>query len=168
MKRLLVLVAVLVTAAAVSESVAAASPTTIQFSAAFGGRYSCLGPCALATDFSLTGLAHPDAPGLGTLTYTGTGSVLSYDPLSNCLAQSLNFAFTTQNGSAGKDTFYISTSSDTFCFTADPNVSTEIATFAITGGTGRFAGATGSGTFAVTALTHPQKGSGSLTATMTY
>ena len=94
--------------------------------------------------------------------------MLSYDAVTNCLTQSKNFAFTTQNGGAGKDTFYISTTSDTFCFTTDPNVSTETATFDITGGTGRFAGATGSGTFAVTSLAHPQKGSGTLTATMTY
>jgi hypothetical protein len=57
---------------------------------------------------------------------------------------------------------------DAFCFTDDPNVSLETASFDITGGTGRFAAATGSGTFSVTALTHPQKGSGTLTAAITY
>ncbi len=167
-KWLVVLAAVLVIAAAVGQGVAAAGPTTIQFNAAFGGHYSCPGPCATATDFSLTGLAHPDSHSLGTLTYTGGGTVLSYDPLSNCFAQSLYFAFTTQNGDAGKDTFYVSTISDTACLTTDPNVLSETATFDITGGTGRFAGATGSGTFAVTSIVHPQKGSGTLAATITY
>jgi hypothetical protein len=93
------------------------------------------------------------------------GTVLDYDPVTNCLDQSENWALTTQNGDS---TIYFSTTSDTFCFTADPNVSIENGTFTITGGTGRFAAATGSGTFRLRVLTHPQKGSGTITATITY
>jgi hypothetical protein len=150
------------------QGVAGASPTTINFNATFGGPYTCLGPCATATNFTLLGMAHADSKSLGTMKYTGVVELLSYDPVSNCAAQAETFAFTTQNGDTGKDTFYLSTTSDALCFTDDPNVALETASFDITGGTGRFAGATGSGTFAVTPLTHPQKSSGTLTATITY
>jgi len=149
------------------QGVARAS-TTIDVSWTIHGPYSCLGPCATATNFMGTGIGHSESKALGTMTYSFVGTVLDYDPVTNCLVQSENWAFTTQNGSKGKDTIDLSTTSDAFCFTDDPNVSIETATYAITGGTGRFAGATGSGTFVLTVLTHPQKGSGTFTATITY
>jgi hypothetical protein len=148
--------------------VASASTTTITFTATTHGPYACLGPCSTATQFTANGIAQTDSKSLGTLTYSGTGTVLDYNPVTNCLDQAENFAFTTQNGHDGKDTFYLTMTTDTFCFTDDPNVSIETATFQITGGTGRFVGAAGSGTWTLTVLTHPQKGSGTLTATITY
>ena len=129
------------------------------------GPYSCVGPCATATDFSVKGNAHADSKDLGEMRYTGAGTVLDYDPATNCLIQSETYAFTTQNG---KDTINLQTISDTFCFTDDPNSSIETAAFTITGGTGRFAGATGSGTFQLGVLTHPQKGSGTFIADISY
>ena len=150
------------------QGTAGASPTTIDFNATFGGPYTCLGPCATATDFTLKGMANADSKSLGTMTYTGIVKVVDFDPVSNCAFQEETFAFTTQNGHDGKDTFFLSTTSDALCFTDDPNVAIETASFDITGGTGRFAGATGSGTFLVTALAHPQRGTGTITATITY
>ena len=38
-------------------------------------------------------------------------------PVSNCAFQEETFAFTTQNGHDGKDTFFLSTTSDALCFT---------------------------------------------------
>jgi hypothetical protein len=176
MKRFRVAVAALATALVVcvtpsfGSAPGSASPSraTIQFNATLKGSYACLGPCATATDFTANGIANADTNSLGTMTYSVVGSVLDYDPLTNCLDQSEDWLLTTKNGHDGKDTIYLTTISNTLCFTADPNVSLETGTLNITGGTGRFAGATGSGTFTDTPLGHPQKSSGTLTATITY
>ena len=140
----LTLVVCVILSLGVWQGVASASTNTIDFSATIRGPYACPGPCASATEFTLNGIANADAKSLGTMTYTGAGVVLDFDPVANCLVQSENFAFTTQNGRDGKDTFYVATTFDALCFTDDPNVLNETATFDITGGTGRFAGATGS------------------------
>jgi hypothetical protein len=144
----------------------AAASSTISVSMSERGSYSCLGPCATATYFNVSGVAHTDA--FGTMTYVTQGTVLDYDPDTNCLDQSEVWALTAQNGHGGKDTLWLTTTSDTFCFTADANVSNESATFAISGGTGRFANATGTGTLSETVLTHPQVGSGTLTLSITF
>jgi len=127
------------------------------------GPYACVGPCATATSYFAWGVVHPDSKPFSTMKDSLSGTVLDYNPVTNCLDQAENLAFT-----KGNDTIYFSTTSDTLCFTADPNVSIETAAFAITGGTGRFAGATGSCTFNLNVLTHPQKGSGTFTMTITY
>ena len=141
---------------------------TIQVNATLKGSYECLGPCATATDFTADGIAHTDPNSLGTMTYSVVGRVLDYNPVTNCLDQSEDWSLTTKNGHDGKDTIYLSTTSNAVCFTDDPNVMLETGTFNVTGGTGRFAGATGSGTFMDTPRGHPQKSSGTLTATITY
>ena len=151
----------------VGQGVARAS-TTVNVSWTIHGPYACVGPCATATSFMGNGIAHSDSKVLGTMTYSFVGEVLYYDLATNCLVQSEDWAFTTQNGHEGKDTIDLSTTSDTFCFTDDPNVSIETATYDITGGTGRFSGATGAAFSELTILTHPQKGSGTFTATITY
>ena len=51
-------------------------------------------------------------------------------------------------------TIDLSTTSDTFCFTNDPNVSIETATHNITGGTGPFSAATGTAASQMT-VSHP-------------
>jgi hypothetical protein len=138
--------------------------TTVSFTIAERGSYACLGPCATATYFNVTGIGHSAA--LGTMAEVAQGTVLGFDPSTNCLTQSENWALTFRNGHLGKDTLYLSTQEDTFCFTADPNVSHETATFVITGGTGRFANATGSAQLVETVLTHPQIGYGVVTGVM--
>ena len=152
----------------VSQSVARARSTTISFTAQERGSYACLGPCATATNFTFNEIVHTGSKALGTATLSAVGTVLDFNPATNCLDQSEQWALTTQSGNAGKDSIFISTNTDTFCFTNDPNVSIETATFAITGGTGRFADATGSGSSTETVLTHPQTASGTITATITY
>jgi hypothetical protein len=99
------------------------------------------------------------------MTESGVGTVQTFDPVSNCLLQSENYVFTSQNG---KDTIDLTTTSDTFCFTSNPNVSIETATYTITGGTGRFSAATGTGSSLETVLTHPQTGSGTFNLSLTY
>jgi hypothetical protein len=158
------LVVAVVLSLGVLQGVASAS-TTINTTMTERGSYSCLGPCATATYFTITGKLHADSKVLGTMAESGTGTVLDYNPVTNCLDNLENYAFTTQNG---KDTIYLATTSDTYCFTPDPNVNIETATYTITGGTGRFAGATGSATSVITVLTHPQTGSGSFALNITY
>lgn len=146
----------------------ARASTTISVSWTIHGPYSCLGPCSSAAQFMGNGIAHSDSKALSTMTYSFVGTVLYYNPATNCLDQTENWAFTTQNGSQGKDTINLSTTSDAFCFTHDPNVSIETATYVITRGTGRFSGAAGTAASELTILTHPQKGTGTFTATITY
>jgi hypothetical protein len=126
--------------------------------------YSCLGPCATATYFSADGIAHSGSQSFGTMTDSETGQVLNLLP-DGCYAQSENWAFTTQKG---KNTFFLTTTSSTFCPTANPNIFLENNTFTITGGTGIFSNATGAGTFVLTARVHPQTSRGTLSGTITY
>jgi hypothetical protein len=144
-------------------SVAASSSQKIHMS--FSGPYSCIGPCATATFFSVHGDGHSAA--LGPMRYIGEGEVLGYNATTNCLKQKEAWALTVQNGDVPRDRLFLTTTSDRFCFTSDPNVSHETGAFTITGGKGMFKGATGSGTFKITVLTNPQEGSGVLNANIT-
>jgi hypothetical protein len=144
---------------------AAGASTTASLTLTARADYSCVGPCASATTFTVDGVAHPRSGGHGAMTFSAVGSVLSFDPATNCLIQAENWALTTQKG---EDTIFFSTTSDTLCFTANPNVSLETAAFTITGGTGRFTDATGGGTFNFTVLTHPQTASGTISLNVTY
>jgi hypothetical protein len=144
--------------------VVARASTTSNLNLRESGDYSCVGPCATATYFSVRGIARPGSGSFATMTLSAAGTVLSVNP-DGCLVQSENWAITTRNG---KNTIYLSTTSDTFCPTSNPNVSQETATFTITGGTGLFSNATGAGTFTLTVLTHPQNYTGTLSGTITY
>jgi hypothetical protein len=108
------------------------------------------------------------------MTYTFSGQVLDYNPETNCLDQTETWRFMTQQPPPGRgmparapDTITFQTTSDTYCFTDDPNVSIETATYVITGGTGRFTRATGTATSEQTVLTNPQTGSGTFTVNIT-
>jgi hypothetical protein len=142
----------------------ARASTTVGLSLTEKGDYSCVGPCATAPSFSVDGIAHSGSQSFGTMTLSAAGTVLSVNP-DGCLVQSENWAFTTQKG---KNTIFLSTTSDTYCPTANPNMSLETATFTITGGTGLFSNATGAGTFMLTVLAHPQNFTGTLSGTITY
>ena len=145
--------------------VANASTRTIHFTASEEGTYECGGPCATAATFMAAGNARASAPDLGPMSYSAEGAVLSFNEKTACLEQVETWVFTLANGGGS---FTLRTTHDTFCFTRDPNVSIETGTFVITGGTGRLAHATGSGSFRETVLTHPQVGSGTLEASITY
>jgi len=71
-----------------------------------------------------------------------------------------DWAFTTQSG-----TLDLTTTSDSLCFIS-AQVATESATFTITGGTGLFRHAHGSGTFKIVDLTTPPDEYGVFTATI--
>jgi len=144
---------------------AANASTTINVSLTERGTYACLGPCATSAFYTIKGILHADSKALGTMTQSANGTVLDYNPVTNCLDSVENYAFTSQNG---KDTIDLTTTTDAYCFTADPNVNIETGTLTITGGTGRFSAATGSGTFNLVVLTHPQTGSGTYNLTITY
>jgi len=105
---------------------------------------------------------------LGAGTVTAVGTVLDYNPDTNCLDQSEQWALTPLKGNPGRDAIFISTTTDTFCFTSDPNLSVETATLTVTGGTGPFVDATGSGASTEVVKTHPQTGSGTLSLTITF
>jgi hypothetical protein len=94
--------------------------------------YSCPGPCASSNSFSVDGIAHSGSQSFGTMTYSLVGTVLSVNP-DGCAIQSEKFALTTQKG---KNSIFLSTTSDTICPTANPNILLETGAFTITGGTG--------------------------------
>jgi hypothetical protein len=110
------------------------------------------------------GIAHSHAKAFRTVRYSLAGLVLSVKP-DGCAVQSEIFALTTQNG---KNTILLSTTEDTICPTANPNVLLETGTFTITSGTGLFSNATGTGSIKWTVLVHPQKGTGTISLTITY
>jgi hypothetical protein len=98
---------------------------------------------------------------------SGAGTVLS--ALSNgCLVQSEHWALTEQAGPDNGDTIWLSTTSDKFCPTKNPNISIETGALIITGGTGALKGATGKASFRGLVLGHPQTGSSTLTVSMSY
>lgn len=127
------------------------------------GSYACPTSCATSSTFTFHGVAY--SPQLGAMTYTGSGTVLDYDPATNCLDQAETWTFTTLSHAGSFD---LETVRDTFCFSSNPNVSYENATYELTGGTGQFAGATGSARSSETVLTSPQVGAGTFKATISY
>jgi hypothetical protein len=127
--------------------------------------YSCVGPCAAATSYSGDGIAHTGSKVFGTMTFALAGTNGVFNPITNCESPSENDAFTTQKG---KNTIFLSTTSDTYCLTANPNISLESGTLTITGGTGLFSNASGGGTFNFTVLTHPQTATDTFNLTITY
>jgi hypothetical protein len=135
--------------------------TTLVFAEKLG--YTCDGPCATATSFTAWGTLLSPGSGLGVLHETILGTVVDYDPATNCLDQVEQWTVT---GPGGKDQLTFTTETDTFCFTADPNVNHETGTFTLTGGTGRFRDATGSGSFDERVLTQPQIGTGTITVVL--
>jgi hypothetical protein len=144
-------------------SAARASTTvSVRFSAAT--HYWCVGPCATATYFFARGIAHSGAPTFGTMTLSETGTVLSVNS-AGCFLQSANWALTSQDGT---NTIYLSTTSSAYCPTANANVFLETDAFTITGGTGLFSSATGTGLFLLRVLGQPQMGMGTLDLTITY
>jgi hypothetical protein len=126
--------------------------------------YSCVGPCATAIYFSVDGILHSDSRVFGTMKLSAVGTTVSFDPNTQCLLSSINYALTTQKG---KNTIFLSTTDDTECPTG-PNTSRETADLTITGGTGLFSSATGAATLLLTVLTHPQTGAGTFNLTITY
>jgi len=55
---------------------------------------------------------------------------------------------------------------DKICFNKDYSAAVETAKFTITGGTGKYEGASGSGHFKFSVLSSPQKGSGTITGSL--
>jgi hypothetical protein len=119
------------------------------------GTYACKGSCATATHFTARGSA-------GRFKFSLKGTVLKTNS-QGCLVQKETWTLT----AGRKDALFLSTTSDTFCPTANSNVFSEAAALSITGGSGRFRGATGNGTFDTSVLVSPQVASGALTATVT-
>lgn len=126
--------------------------------------YTCVGPCASATYCTDNGVARS---GVTVFGYAGAGTVLNLLK-DGCYAQTEHLALTQENGAHNGDAIFLTTTSDPFCPTKNPNVSTEDGLFTITGGTGVFKGATGKGSWKLIALGQPQVGFGTLTASMTY
>jgi hypothetical protein len=152
-------------AAGLSAPAASASPSTTTLALTYNASYACVGPCVSATYFWFDGEARSGSTTWGRVSAVGT--VLSV--LSNgCLAQSEHWALTEQTGPDNGDTIWLSTASDRFCPTKNPNISIETGSLIITGGTGAFKGATGGATFRGLVLGHPQTGSTTLTVSISY
>jgi hypothetical protein len=144
----------------------ARASTTVDVTLTINTDYSCLEPSCSATPFwTSDGIAHSKV--FGAMTTSTVGSV-SPGP-GGCLYQVENWAVTTQKG---KNTILFSTTSatsDLLCPTADPNILQETGTYTITGGTGLFSNATGSGTGSFVVPFHPQNNSrGTVNLTLTY
>jgi hypothetical protein len=140
--------------------------TVAQLNLTLAGDYSCVGPCATAPNFSVDGIAYSGSKSFGTMKIALAGTVLGVDPINpQCLDQSENWALTTQKG---KNAILLSTTADTICSTANPNILLENGTFTVTGDTGLFSTATGAGSLMWTVLVHPQNGRGTLSGTITY
>ncbi len=145
-------------------SVAGASPTSaVHFTISEHGPYACLGPCATAVDFVVNGTANSAA--LGTMTVLGIGHVDGKANAQNCLPQSERWGFTSK-GHGGQDSFEFTTRGDKICFNKDFSKAVETADFTITGGTGKFKGASGSGHLKFNVLSSPQIGNGTITGTL--
>lgn len=145
---------VLVVALAVYPGVARAKSTTI-LHLGLKGTYACKGSCPTATHFTARGSG-------GRFKFSLQGTVLKTSA-QGCLIQKETWTVT----AGKKDALFLSTTSDTLCPTANSNMSSEAAAFSVTGGSGRFRGATGNGTFGFSVLVSPQVASGALTATVT-
>jgi hypothetical protein len=158
--------AMLVLASAVSllvwQGVAGASAGT-DINWTMHGTYTCNDP--LCTTTTGSGTAHADSRALGAMTWTNAGG--GSDAMPQCPRDQVGFAlaetwvFRTQDGS----TLDVETTSDSLCLVSH-QLATETATFTITGGTGRFAGASGSGTFSIVDLTSPSNENGQFRATI--
>lgn len=146
-------------------SVAHAS-TAAQVTLTEKGYYACVGPCTLTSAFSSGGIAHSASKDFRTMTFSGVGIALPATTPAppKCFPQQSYDAFTSQNG---KNTLFLSTTSDYFC-PGPGNISVELATFTITGGTGIYSSATGTATANFTVLTHPQNATGTFTLAITY
>ena len=140
------------------------SPTSaVHFTMSEQGPYACLGPCATAVDFVVTGTANSAA--FGRMTVLGIGHVDGKANARNCLPQSERWSFTSK-GHGGQDSFETTTRGDKICFNKDFSAAIETADFAITGGTGKFKAASGSGHFKFNVLSSPQKGGGTIAGTL--
>ena len=144
---------------------AASALTSSKLDLTTNASYACVGPCASATYFWISGVARSGSTTFGRVSAVGT--VLSV--LTNgCAVQSEHYGLTEQSGPDNGDTFWFSTTSDQICPTKNPNVMAETGSFTITGGTGTFKDATGKGSFTWSVLANPQTGSGTLTASISY
>jgi len=139
----------------------AGAAKTVGFVLSEHDSYACLGPCATAADFVVNGTAR--SPALGTLTVLGIGHVDGYADAQRCSTASERWGFT---GSNGKDSLEATTKGDKICFNKDYSAAVETAKFTITGGTGKYEGASGSGHFKFSVLSSPQKGSGTITGSL--
>src|SRR4051794_1385539 len=118
--------------------------------------YQCIGDCATAAHFVAWGTA--TSTGLGDVDEALFGTVLGFNHDMTCLLQAETWVISTSVGD-----LFLNTTSDTFCFTADPNVNIETGQLRITGGTGRFAHSKGGGSFVETVLGSPQTATGTIT-----
>lgn len=136
----------------------AATTTGFQFSGQWD--YTCNPPdCSQA--FTEDGVVRGT---FGTMKLTDTGTVTGGPDANGCFTQVVTYTFTAKNPEGSS--LVLDTPHNVFCPTADPNVWTVNINFSIIGGTGRFAGATGSGNALIVFKIHPQTAEGLFTGTV--
>jgi hypothetical protein len=147
----------------VPPSVASAS-TTVGLNLTDEGTYWCPVSCATSTTFSAFAIAHSGSQSFGVVTVSIAGTVLSVNP-DGCAVQSEKWVPVVPKG---RSTILASTTSDTICPTANPNILLETGTLTIAGGTGPFRDASGGASFMFAVLVQPQVAGGAITGTITY
>lgn len=144
-------------------SAGASATTTIHFTMSEHGPYACLGPCATAVDFVVNGTVSSKA--LGPMTVLGVGHVTGKPNAHNCIPQAEHWGFTAK-GDKGQDSIEAKTVGDKICFNKDFSAAVETAGLEITGGTGKYAHASGSGHLTFNVLSQPQKGGGTISGAL--
>jgi hypothetical protein len=140
----------------------ASSGSSVRFTG--NATYACVGPCSAATYYWVDGSARSASKAFGTMRISAVGQVLSVKP-NGCLVQREHWAFTS---ASRRDTFYFTTTRDELCPSKNSNVSTETGTFRLSGGSGLFNKAAGSGRFKFSVKVSPQTATATFTATIKY
>jgi hypothetical protein len=160
---------VVVTVAAVSATLfgalwqgAASASAPVNVSWTIRGSYVCIQQCA---ETNGKGTAHSSSNLLGAMTWINQGAGASGTP--GCAGGFKVFEIWEFRAQNGKDALDLMTTNDDLCLTPDPNVFTETGTFVITGGTGRFSGAGGTGSLQIVDLGHPSTETGTFNASIT-
>jgi hypothetical protein len=139
---------------------AASAKSTVPFSASFNETFTVFvgGTCAPnAFCASATGLGQ--ATHMGKTTEAFVGSVVLPLDQNGCAPESSTGTLTAANG----DQVFV-TSAGTFCQSSLTNA-TDVGSWTVTGGTGRFTGATGSGPYTTTILINSDGSGGTSTST---
>ncbi len=142
MKRPILIPAILAVLAVLSAFPVAFASHSRPFNGSFSGSFTM----SSATKATITGTGHLEH--LGKTSFTGTATATEVrPPCEGGLTATEHDTFTAANG----DEVFTS-ATDVACPTSNPSVVHVTASFTITGGTGRFADASGSGTVQVSAV----------------
>ena len=134
---------------------AGAAQSTSTLSVQVTGTYTCQGNCASASTYYAKGTA-------GSYNWTATAHLSGSADAQGCVNQSSTWTFT-----SGQTTLSFATTSDRTCPSSNASVYEDKSALGITGGTGQFSGASGSGSGDLFEDTYKQTVNGNITLTVT-